>query len=456
MRYVSEVAMKSAIVIPTATDLNRGDQALVWEAARFVIDSGLAQEVSVIHAGTYGSELWPDQTEAEGFRLLEGLQPDPRRGRSQKKERLHDGIWSLFALVSNSLFDFTMGMWILLTANWPRLAELVLNAGQKKTLQAFREASVLVVKGGGFLHSNGELRAPYYVWFQLFYFRLAQRLGKPVIVLPNSFGPFEGFTVKWQMKRVLSRCQFIAARETISAMALGELLGREIPVYPDMGYFLRGSSEDAGRRICLEAGVPLGDKPCVGFTVRPWRFPGLTNPEARYEKFLDSIAALVRHVDRCGFHPVLVAHVLGPGAHENDSYAIEELLPRLDGIRTTFLNIPGTCRELKSVYSLMDIVVGTRFHSVIFAQGSGVPAMAVTYGGNKGQGIMVDLGLEDFALPIESVSAESLCRAFDNLIEEFERVHARLKRWQQESKAIRIQMLEEVAAKTAAKQRRAA
>ena len=106
--------------------------------------------------------------------------------------------------------------------------------------------------------------------------------------------------MKRQVRGVLSRCKFLAARESISARMLGELLGREIPVYPDMGYFLDPAPGEQGRERCLSAGVPLGDKPCVGLTLRPWRFPGEERPEEKFSEYLASMASLLRHIAERG------------------------------------------------------------------------------------------------------------------------------------------------------------
>jgi len=76
------------------------------------------------------------------------------------------------------------------------------------------------------------------------------------------------------VRNVLSKCAFVCARESVSAKALGALLGREVPVFPDLGYFLSPSTRETGLRICEEFGVPIGEKRCVCFTVRPTGFPG--------------------------------------------------------------------------------------------------------------------------------------------------------------------------------------
>ncbi len=40
------------------------------------------------------------------------------------------------------------------------------------SVNEFREAEVIFVKGGGFIHAYGEKTAPYLMWYFLFYVRL--------------------------------------------------------------------------------------------------------------------------------------------------------------------------------------------------------------------------------------------------------------------------------------------
>jgi colanic acid/amylovoran biosynthesis protein len=59
--------------------------------------------------------------------------------------------------------------------------------------------------------------------------------------------------------------------------------------------------------------------------------------------------------------------------------------------------------------------VGTRFHSVIFGLTSFVPALAIQYE-HKTLGIMRQLGLEKWVIPIEQVTGQYLISLFDELI----------------------------------------
>ena len=425
----------TAVVVPAGTDLNRGDQALIWEAVSLLRASASVDEVAIVGeaAGGAGSGLQTDQSQAAGYRTMPGLLDSPRRGRSRERDKLADGAASLARLALTSLADFARSAAILLLARHPRWVRPLLSARQRPTYETIRAATVLVVKGGGFLHAYGGPRAPYYIWFQLFYLRLAHRLGIPVVVLPNSFGPFVGWTVAGQIRRVLSRCAFVSARESVSARALEDVLRRPVPVLPDMGYFLEPAPPEVGETACRGAGVPLGDVPCVGFTVRPWRFPGTRDPAARFDRYIGAVAALVRHVALRGCHPVLISHVLGPGAHEDDRLALDDLARRLGPVRFSRVDHPGTCRDLKSIYACMDYVVGTRFHSVIFAQGAGVPCLAIGYGGNKAVGIMNDRGLGEYVVPIEEATADVLCRRFDLLVRNEATVRESNGRWRTEA-----------------------
>ncbi|MCX8053044.1 MAG: polysaccharide pyruvyl transferase family protein [Armatimonadetes bacterium] len=414
-----------AIIVPGCFDLNKGDQALVWETIELIKDVGVANEIAIVGSADEVDQC-ENQTRELGHTILPGLLPHPRRGKYRPEDRIKEGRLSLALMIAHSIMDFVRGQLFLLVARFPLLAGFLLGKRQRKTYEAFLRARVVVVKGGGFVHSYGGLSAPYLMWYQLFYINLAHRLGKPVVVLPNSFGPFVGLWVRRQVKKALGSCEFVCARESISAKALGELLGRDVPVFPDLGYFLPAADDETGLEICRRFGVPIGSKRCVGFTVRPYRFPGSRDPSGLYDRYLESLAFLVRHVASLGFHPVFVTQVLGPSAHENDSLAILDLIKRLDGVEYSWVDHDGTCRELKSVYGCMDYVVGTRFHSVVFAQGLEVPSMAIAYGGNKATGIMKDMGLAEYVVPIDEVTGERLCGIFDNMLGSTEYVKHKL------------------------------
>ncbi|MGB9618803.1 MAG: hypothetical protein ACPL7K_00145, partial [Armatimonadota bacterium] len=90
----------------------------------------------------------------------------------------------------------------------------------------------------------------------------------------------------------------------------------------------------------------------------------------------------------------------------------------------------------------MDYLVGTRFHSVVFAQGLGIPSMAIAYGGNKANGIMGDMGLADYVVPIDKVTEEQLCNMFDSLIEKSDEIRRKLADWLAKARTERDRLVE--------------
>jgi colanic acid/amylovoran biosynthesis protein len=80
--------------------------------------------------------------------------------------------------------------------------------------------------------------------------------------------------------------------------------------------------------------------------------------------------------------------------------------------------------ELKAIYRSMDVFVGTRLHSTIFALSENVPAVCVTYHGTKALGVFKTLGLEEFV--ITDYDSAAICQKIDRLIAERSSIKTRL------------------------------
>ena len=51
-----------------------------------------------------------------------------------------------------------------------------------------------------------------------------------------------------------------------------------------------------------------------------------------------------------------------------------------------------------------------------------MPAIAITYGGNKGDGIMNDLGLGNYATPIDAVTEKILIEKFQEISDGYDQI----------------------------------
>ena len=70
------------------------------------------------------------------------------------------------------------------------------------------------------------------------------------------------------------------------------------------------------------------------------------------------------------------------------------------------------CRDVEKIYSYYDYMIGTRFHSVIFALNVKVPSIAIAYGGNKGKGIMSVLGNDEYSIDMDKIHRNTLLDMF--------------------------------------------
>ena len=284
------------------------------------------------------------------------------------------------------------------------------------TVKEIRKADAVFVKGGGFLHSYGSITDAYLMYYLTYHIRLALALGKRVIILPNSIGPLKNRIAKNIVLKCLQECALVTVRENISKKCL-EDLGIESAYFPDLGFYLRPVEQEMSSYL-KKHGVPIDTKKVV-ITLRPYRFNGSSNHHELYKNYLFGVKNLVDYLVNYGYHVTFMAHTLGPSAHENDSVAITEVLSLLRGktlSAVTFIEDYNlNCRDIEKIYSYYDYMVGTRFHSVIFSLNMYVPSIAISYGGNKGNGVMKDLENNEFSVDMDKIHANTLIEMFRNL-----------------------------------------
>jgi len=434
-----------AIIVPGVTDLNKGDQALVWESHRLVKDTGLYSQIFIVTNGDTEEEknLLCGQSKEKGYNFLENILKHPRRGSHNQQETIEESKLSLFRQVRNALSDLISRSFLLLICNNQRLVKALYSDEVYDTIRNFNSADAVFVKGGGFIHAYGERTAPYLMWFFLFYVRLAKRLNKKVVFFPNSFGPFEGHTVKKQVRNVLKKVDIIYAREKVSAEKLGDLLNRKIPVEMDLGFFLKSGNEQRTQELLKKYGFSIEDK-IVGITIRPWRFPGSDNPKKLFENYINSVESLVNHIVALDYKVAFCNQSLGPNSHEDDRHAIRELIRRCDHASVVWIDENLTCDDLKALYSNFHFFVGTRFHSVIFSMTSLVPSIAIGYGGNKAKGIMGDFNLNDYVTQIEKVSSSQLTSMFDKAMLNYDNIKLKLRENTDKIEESRSRIIEDI------------
>ena len=233
----------------------------------------------------------------------------------------------------------------------------------------FRNAAALLDISGYRLGSNWGVSS---VKGYLNKLELAMRFGIPVYLMPQSFGPFDfhGFN-SWglmgRIRRTLSRCSLVMAREKESHSLLvdGFRLGNAL-LAPDLVLQAGGIDEAsifAAPREPVRIQVDAGAVAVI---------PNSRNSEyGRREEIMDVYRVLLEKLRKCGRKVYVVAHSTEDSGlcHEiKDRFAAQD-----DGVALVETEL--NCLDFCAFVAQFDFIVASRFHSIVHAYKEQVPAL---------------------------------------------------------------------------------
>jgi colanic acid/amylovoran biosynthesis protein len=235
---------------------------------------------------------------------------------------------------------------------------------------------------------------------------LARVLGKPVYLYAQSFGPFPGPGQQFLFRCISRLSSMILPRESISLAMARELGGSRARVEPVIdSAFLLPHPPKASIARWFPHGRP---EIIVGMTAREW-LGG--QKQAEYEH---ALVALIEYILERGWGVMIIPQVTAD--RDDDRVVGRRLAARVPAhAHLAVVEDELDFREISSLYASLDLLVGTRFHSVIFSLCAGVPCLAIEYE-HKTSGILRDLGLGDWYLHIEDVRGPDLIAMFERLV----------------------------------------
>lgn len=232
---------------------------------------------------------------------------------------------------------------------------------------------------------------------------IALRANRPLILLPQTYGPFRDKKNRMQAEDIVRRCHSAWARDTESFAILRELLGADFDERRhrcgvDVAFLLPAvepSKLDDGLKSWL--GEVCGET--IGLNVSGLIYNGGRDAARRYGIRADYPLALQRLVERMlaesSVNILLLPHVQAPPDQcESDLRACRALLARLGPEANARVKVLGEqCNEMeiKWVIARMQWFCGTRMHSTIAALSSGVPSAAIAYS-DKTRGVFASCG----------------------------------------------------------------
>lgn len=271
-------------------------------------------------------------------------------------------------------------------------------------LKAILDSDVVASLAGGDSFSDiyGLGRLLYVTLPQL----LVLQLGKPLVLLPQTLGPFKSRLAKLIGGHVLRRAQVVYSRDRICLDETRTLLGNRqdrLKFSYDMAFALEPAQPDGKK---LSALPPKGSgRTLVGLNVSGLLLMGgytrdnMFGLKSDYGRLIEEIIACFIQNYNCDI--LLVPHVFGD-SNESDASAcactFQELHPRFPG-RLYSLNGEFDQHEIKYVIGRCDFFLGARMHACIAALSQRVPAVGMAYSG-KFAGVLESVGCGELVIDL--------------------------------------------------------
>lgn len=334
--------------------------------------------------------------------------------------------WNLLRMLS-------VGITSLLTAIVYQISKKIFiptrSESLKKLLQAYCSADLVVSAPGNFIYSSGKMGAT--VLVVLYSMLFALFLKKPLYLLPQSIGPLRYPWEKWLLKSVLNKARVIMVREPESMRFLQNIqfTHPNIHLIPDLAFRFEGAPIQDAQKWLAKNGVSLvSDRPLLGITTINW---DKQNPDFKAQSIYETAilnAARMMMTDLKG-KVIFFPQVCGNMPATDDRIPASRIHNQLSafGDRIVLINQPASAEILKTAYGLMDVFIGTRMHSNIFALGGGVPVIAIAYR-HKTQGLMNLLELSEWVIDIEKIDAQQLQDYLKRIWKEKQRIRSMIEK----------------------------
>ncbi len=243
--------------------------------------------------------------------------------------------------------------------------------------------------------------------------RHCKREGIPFVFMPQAWGPFRNPSIR-DCVREMCQNALVYARDNESKAHLTEALGpkpNNVALSPDIAFDFQGGSHEQGAALLESIGIGVGGSPIVALTpnMRAYERCSGLGAGSSYIELMTGVAAYC--IDTLGAAVLLIPHEFSfrNPSSQDDRFLCGLISNAVSG-RGSCATITDFCYTdvIRTVYEHVDLVIGSRFHSLVFALASGVPVVAVGWAHKYGELLQsVDFG--EFALSIRQGGVEEVC-----------------------------------------------
>lgn len=302
-----------------------------------------------------------------------------------------------------------------------------------EALEEMANADVIISAPGG--PYFGDLyAASHEIQEHLLHILLSKFLGKPVMIYGPSMGPFKAHWRNIIRRQILKNVEIISLRDPISFYYLKDLKLTRPLIYLTADSALQDIvkvNEDQIIEIMIAENIiaskkDLKNKFLVGITPTgaSWNYRNVKNPAQKQKKYNRIMANTINYlIDKYSAKVIFFPQLYG---NSNDMPLINQIVNMVDEKdEIKILSNRWNSEIQQAIISQMDLFIGNRYHSVIFALKSAVPTVCLAYE-HKAIAVMNTVKLSNYVIKINDLTYEILIDRIEQLWRERKKIRKTL------------------------------
>ncbi len=306
-------------------------------------------------------------------------------------------------------------------------------ASRNKYLKAIFDADLAVDITGG--DSFSDIYGLYRFMYILLPKLLIIRFRKKLVMLPQTYGPFNGRLSRTLSRYVLRRASIVHSRDRAGTECVRALLGprpsangEKIRFTPDVAFVL-DPVEPAAEQSAFVQNVRAKSTTLVGLNVSGLLFNSAAS-QSRFGlkcPYPSSVGSIVgRLLEKPDVTVLLVPHVFPYRGDDSESdvkacTAVYDSTGAAQRARLVNLRDKYSHNEAKHIIGQCDFFIGSRMHSCIAAMSQGVPTVGVAYS-QKFHGVFETVDMSGCVADARSLDERELAEKVDSLFLERARI----------------------------------
>lgn len=293
----------------------------------------------------------------------------------------NSGDDALLKAMIESLQMYIPDIRILVLSESPKSTKQTFNVDSRKrfdllmVIRSLKDAKMLINGGGSLIQDATSSQSLYYY---LWVMHMAKKLGLKVYMYANGIGPIKDHNVKL-VSKIVNKADLITLRDRISAKEL-ERLGvnkPEIEITADPAIILKPDSSASTDKIFETEKIPTGKK-YIGISVRSWN--------KNDGRFIEKIASIADYAyENYSLIPVFI-----PMRYPVDAKYSEAVASAMKN-KAYIIQGKYSVTDTIAIVQKMELVIGMRLHTLIYAASGGVPLIGLIYD-PKNKGFMDYIG----------------------------------------------------------------